>query len=178
MKRTNALVFLLCMFSLISCRQTSVPVREEFLIPAVSPYHMQDTVIYDSLNHLSFSRLRHASDMGMYWHFEMPEEMQGKDYDLVFEGRVRSNYVQSKGVLVFTAYDMHKAQVCWWTLPLSPHIEKLNEWNAFRDSLRLTGWINGAHYSTIRVFPFLGDSKQEHLDFDTLKITLKQRQEL
>ena len=139
---------------------------------------MNDTVMLDSEENIYFSRIRTKAAFGMYYDFSLPDSLQDKHYDIVFEGRVRSNYAQSRGVIVFTALDKNKNQLCWWSLNFTPHLVRQNQWNHYRDSLHIPGLINDVRYTNIRAFPFLGETVSEHLDIDTFKVTLKKRQVL
>lgn len=113
----------------------------------------------------------------MLYEYHLPAERQDKHFYIVFKGKIRSNYAQSNGAIVFLAFDKNNNQLCWWSLPARPHLVFQNQWNTFHDSLHIPGLINDVIYTTIRAFPFLGESKSENFDVDSLLVSLKQRQE-
>lgn len=113
----------------------------------------------------------------MVYVYRVPPEHQDKHFYIVFKGKIRSNYAQSNASIVFLAYDKNNNQLCWWALPARPHLVYQNQWNTFHDSLHIPGLINDVVYTTITAFPFLGPAKSETFDVDSLKVSLKQRQE-
>lgn len=170
-----AVVFFVQLFS--ACRQDAELVDEKLLLPADVTIHQDDTVMTDTINAALFSRLNKAASQGMLYEYRLPPERQDKHFYIVFKGKIRSNYAQSNAAVVFLAFDKNNNQLCWWALPARPHLVYQNQWNTFHDSLHIPGLINDVVYTTIRAFPFLGASTAESFDVDSLKVSLKQRQE-
>lgn len=162
---------------MVSCKQDAELVNEKMLLPADSSVQQENLVLRDSITGHLFTRLYRPATQGMVYSYNLPPEQQNKHYYIVFRGKMRSNYAQSNGGVVFLARDKNNGQLCWWSLPARPHLVLQNQWNVFHDSLHIPGLINDIVYTSVHAFPFLGNSTTENFDVDSLHVMLKQRQE-
>lgn len=177
-ERMRKRLIILCACAIhFSCKQDAELVHEKMLSPADSSVQQENLVIRDSANGQVFTRLYKAGTQGMVYHYDLPQELINKHFYIVFKGKMRSNYAQSNGSVVFLAFDKNKSQLCWWSLPVRPHLVLQNQWNVFHDSLHIPGLINDIPYVSVHAFPFLGNSASENFDVDSLHVMLKQRQE-
>jgi len=171
--RMRVLYFFLISMVFVSCKPDTELVYEKVQIASDTGIHQMDTLLLDPESKQLISRLEKANSPGMYSSYPLPESLQGQSFYIVYKGRVRSNFAQSRGQIVFTAYTENKEQLCWWTLPLSPHLVYQNQWNHFNDSIYLPGLVNENKYTLLHSFIYLANAQGEKLDIDTFHVLLK-----
>lgn len=158
-----------------SCKQDAETINRQLILPGDSSVHVNDTIVLDSTTHTYFSRIQKPDGAGLTYSFSIPRPYQEKELYVIFKGLARSNFAVSKGVLVFVAFDESWKQLCWWALPIRPHLKYQSAWNPFIDSLHVPSLIENRKYTYVKAHPFLGESPGEKLDIDSFEVIIKKR---
>lgn len=169
-------IILFCTLVLVcfSCADRYEPINTQVIIPdQVS--RADDTLMYDSLAHVPFSRLRRLASFGLRYAYELPEQNRGKEMYVVVSGRTRSNYAQSTAVIVVVTHKDNE-QLSWQVIPMRLYYTEQNKWCTFRDSVRVPEKFDWKEYTRLDVVTHLSNSTQELFDIDTMKVVLKQKQ--
>lgn len=172
--KSNLILFLLCIYFLmfVNCQHKYEKIHSDIIF-CENAKHNQDTILIDSLQNLNFSRLNKFSSCGMEFIYNVPKNIQNIAVCVVFSGRVRTNYAFSNAAVVCSAFSEKKEKLFWNSINLRNVFIGINNWSTFRDSIFFPSDFYGQNYNVISGHLFLGESKAENFDIDTLKIEIK-----
>lgn len=132
-----------------------------------------DTLINDSLSGHVFSRLYRHSTAGLQFQYDIPTEHQQKKMLVIAGGKIRSNYAMSNSGFAVSVYDNHSKQLVWTILPLKIAYLGINKWVYARDSVLIRANYYNAIPAHVSVNSYLGESKQENFDLDSMFVIIK-----
>lgn len=134
---------------------------------------LNKTIVSDSLlRDYYFQRLDTVNKHGFLFNYRFKEEDIKSRPTLIIKGKIRSNYIYSNAAIIaIMTHD--NIQVHWLPINLRTQIVDLNVWNKFYDSILLPKSTNEYPINSIAVESFLGDSKNENFDLDSVTIIIK-----
>lgn len=171
-QRVLAISFFL--FALFGCGRYKV-IHTEKIVLDKNYKRIEDTLLTDSLEKFTFSRLTRPGSFGFKTVYNLPEKSQGKELIVALSGRCRTNLAVSDGMIVVVAHSKKDKQLSWDLVRMKYQFTDLNKWCSFRDSIRLPADFYGTQYSRITILSHLpaGDEK---FDLDGLNIEIREKQ--
>ncbi len=163
--------FILLIFSCDDKYQTF----DSKLVKADSKSSSSDTIISDSIQKFSFSRLRRPETQGLRASFIISPAQRFKQLYIVVNGKIRTNYAYSNSTISISAEDSLKNILIWRAIFLRYYYTEINEWCYFKDSIFLPNNFDGKYYSKISAFTLLGPSSSENFDIDQLNVEIKEK---
>lgn len=165
-----------CFLSLIfvCCSDKFKTVHEQYLFVDKSDLK-DDTLIADSVTKAFFSRLSRPSSFGRTLVYKLSKEQEGKEFYIVFYGKIRTNFAQSNATITVVEHTNKSEQICWLSLFLRRHFTDQNKWCYFKDSIRIEPSYMGKLGSSITCVAFLAGTQNEKFDLDTLHIAIKEK---
>ncbi len=137
---------------------------------------IDDLVYTDSISKSLFSRLSKPGTYGITSKYIIPKELKGKELEVVFEGKGRTNYMHSNDYVNVTAYAPNGQNIIWNGISLKYYFTEINKWCYFKDSVHIKPESWEPEYYNINAFAFLGSSANEQFDIDSFKVTIKAKQ--
>ncbi|MES2680401.1 MAG: hypothetical protein V4635_10970 [Bacteroidota bacterium] len=159
----------------ISCSDRYKTVQEQFVEVNRSDLK-DDTLIKDSGSAFYFSRLSKPNSFGRLYVYKYPEDQIGKEHYVVFSGKTRTNYAESNSTISLAVHDKKGEQLCWKSIFLRRHFTDINKWVYFKDSIRIDPKYIGKKSATVSCMLYLARSTNENFDFDTLHVTVKEKE--
>lgn len=167
------LVISFILFALCSCGRYKV-IRTDKIVLDKNYKRIEDTLLTDSLEHLTYSRLSKSGSFGMRRVYELPEKSQGKELIVAVSGRCRTSSAASDGMIVVVAHSKKNKQLSWDLIRMKYQFTALNQWCSFRDSIRLPTDFYGTQYNRITVMTHLPNGG-EKFDLDGLNIEIREK---
>lgn len=173
-----------CLFYLISvavilifnsCDDKYVVVSTTLNLPKNSK-PIDDSLLTDSNNATIYSRLSVPGSYGITSKYIIPKELKGKELEVVFEGKARTNYMHSNAYVNVTAYAPNGQNIIWNGVSLKYYFTEVNKWCYFKDSVHIKPESWEPEYHNINAFAFLGTSNNEKFDIDSFKVTIKAKE--
>lgn len=165
------LLFFICFFC-FSCRE-EFKSAQKFSVTALNNPPSGDTAMLDEKDKFYFSRITNPSCGGLNAPWKISEENRNKRIWVIFSGRARTNYVQSNATISVAAIGLNQTAVVWQAVFLRYYITDINAWCPFKDSVLLPKEKLEQKYSMVNTIAYLGNSKEEKFDIDTLKVEYK-----
>ena len=134
-----------------------------------------DTILYDSSGSFYYSRITKINTQGLLSQFTLPDEFKTKDLEVVFNGRIRTNYAQSNTYINIVPYDRNGVMLGWNGVSLRYYFTEINKWCYFKDSIHLKFESWNQPFHLINTFSYLGNSTKEKFDLDCLHVQIKVR---
>jgi hypothetical protein len=170
MKRIGILFSL---FFLISSCEDQYRTVDAKTLAATGPAHLSDILIKDTTNGFVFSRLQRDAGFGEVYNYYLPDSLKGKNFNIVFKCRARTNYAHSAASICVRAIDKEGKLLAWHGGNLRYHFTNINTWCEIKDSILFN--LQGGYdpYYCLNVFTFLPGPTKEKFDIDSLQVQFK-----
>lgn len=165
-------ISLVCIFFLVSCEDRYETINTCIALPNQNT-HQADTIINDSVSGHYFSRLTQAASGGLQCAYILPSEYKTNELEIVFSGRIRTNYVMTNANICVSTVDEDGKIISWNGQSLRYYTTDINKWVPFKDSIHLKPESWNKPFHSINTFAFLGESAKESADFDSLQVQVK-----
>ncbi len=132
-----------------------------------------DTILYDSSGSFYYSRINKANSQGLLSQFILPDEFKTAQLEIVFSGRVKTNYAQSNAYINVAPFDQYGVMLGWNGICLRYYFTEINKWCYFKDSIHLKYESWNQPFHLINTFSYLGNSTNEKFDLDCLHVQIK-----
>ncbi len=168
----NYLIAIIVLFFFTSCDKEYNIVFTGSVLPDKKVI-IADTILQDSITKKLFSRLTKPNSQGLTSQFILPEENIGKEVEIVFSGRARTNYAHSNAYINVATFSENKQFLSWNSLFLRYYFKDINTWCDFKDSIHFKLATGENPARIIHTFSYLGISTKENFDVDGLTVKIK-----
>jgi len=167
------IIFIVSVF-FVSCADRYETIHEQSIL--IDKKNLRDdTLIKDSISQHYFSRIKRKGSYGRMLNFQLAKDQVGKEFYVVFEGRIRTNYPQSNSTISVATNDRSGNQIDWLVAFLKPFYSTVNEWCYFKDSVRIEHNKKGSKLTAISCFAYIPVGTDELFDMDSLRVAIKQK---
>lgn len=170
-------VVLIGLFALMlaGCRDRYREIYSTTLLPGKNCPVLDDTLLYDSVQNIRYSRLEAGGTFGLRLIYPLPEQSRERELLVTVSGNTRTNNAYSKGLIVVSTSNATKGQTSWDALRMSYQYTAMNTWCAYRDSVKLSAKYYDKLYDQITVYTHLPNNGEKY-DIDGIKITVLQKE--
>jgi len=160
-------------FCMLSCVERYTTIHQQMMMIDKNKLQDDSLIKYPGTNSY-FSRIKEHGSFGRRMVFPLNEKQERKEFYIVFTGKIRSNYPQSKSTITVVTNDKSGAQIDWRCVFLKTFYTEMNRWCYFKDSVKITVDERWRKHRSITCFPFLPSGTGEAFDIDSLYVSINE----